>query len=116
LQVLNNSITEYIQINNINCSVNSVKFNKDEKVEVDNSDISPGKYLIIQRIIELSNYSMDDLKDKTLRELMLIYKDLIVKNNGNGNGNDSQNQNVGGNENVGGSDNFGGNDNVGGKK
>ena len=65
---------------NRNYSVSTTKLTAEDRAEADEYGISPGKYRIISEIIEKHpNYTVEDLKDKSMAEL----KELLTKNKGN---------------------------------
>ena len=65
---------------NRNYSVNTTKLTTEDRAEADEYGISPGKYRIISEIIEKHpNYTVEDLKDKSMAEL----KELLTKNKDN---------------------------------
>lgn len=64
-------------------SVNINKLTAEDKTKAKEYDISPGKYRVIEQIIEKHpNYTVEDLKDKSMAEL----KGMLTNENGKENG------------------------------
>ena len=64
-------------------SINVNKLTTEDRTEAKEYDISPGKYRVISEIIEKHpNYTVEDLKDKSMAEL----KDMLANDNGKENG------------------------------
>lgn len=65
---------------NRNYSVNTTKLTVEDRAEADEYGISPGKYRVIEQVIEKHpNYTVEELKDMSMAEL----KELLTKNKGN---------------------------------
>ena len=68
---------------NRNYSVNTTKLTAGDKAEAKEYGISPGKYRVISEIIEMHpNYTVEDLKDKSMAELKDMLTNGIGKDNG----------------------------------
>ncbi len=68
---------------NRNYSVNTAKLTAEDRAEANEYGISPGKYRVIEQVIEKHpSYTVEDLKDKSMAEL----KDMLTNGNGKENG------------------------------
>ena len=107
---LNSCITK----NNINCKVVSGRVTKEYRDEAQALNISPAKYALIQKIISISDdYTLQNLKGKSIKELKTLYTSLsdnVSDTNGGGSdgglGNGNTNNDLGnGNSDSGGKQN-----------
>ncbi|MBP3300319.1 MAG: hypothetical protein J6M34_02295 [Clostridia bacterium] len=65
---------------NRNYSVNTTKLTAEDRTEANEYGISPGKYRVIEQVIEKHpNYTVEELKDMSMAEL----KELLTKDKGN---------------------------------
>ena len=66
-------------------SINVNKLTAEDRTEAKEYDISPGKYRVISEIIEKHpNYTVEDLKDKSMAELKDMLTNGMGKDNGKG--------------------------------
>jgi hypothetical protein len=78
---------KFLNARNIICEIMQEKFDDSVGKEAQNENISPGKMIIIKRIIELGgDYTFDELRDKTVRELNDILKQIREDTETGGNG------------------------------
>ena len=71
-------------------SVNVNKLTAEDRSEAKEYDVSPGKYRVIEQIIEkYPNYTIEDLKDKSMAEL----KDMLTNENEKGNNKENNKEN-----------------------
>ena len=71
-------------------SVNVNKLTAEDRTEAKEYDVPPGKYRVIEEIIEKHpNYTVEDLKDKSMSDL----KDMLTNGNGKENGKENHKEN-----------------------
>jgi hypothetical protein len=87
LKNIKSKAEKFLRDRNIICEILQEKFDDNVGKEAADENISPGKMIIIKRIITLGgDYTFYELKNKTVRELNDILKQLTEENETNGNG------------------------------
>lgn len=85
LEKLQNHSENYKKNKNFKVIVGKNNFSESDKTMAQNYGLSPMKYAIIAKIIALDeSYTIDNLKNKSMKQLAVIYQDL-ESNNSTGN-------------------------------
>lgn len=81
LEKLQNHSENYKKNKNFKVIVGKNNFSENDKNMAQNYGLSPMKYAIIAKIIALDNsYTVDDLKNKSMKQLAAIYQELESNN------------------------------------
>lgn len=104
IQNINAKATNLLKERNIIFEIIEERFNENDRTEAQQSGISPGKMLLIRKIIALdSGYKINDLIELNIRELNTILKELEKQKDENSQtgagGNRDNNNGTGGNPN-----------------